>query len=139
MIYPCFGGVGDLPPAVHETGGSPEIIAGLVKLAKEMRDQNQRHEQLGLSVADYDAIAQNDAAVLQMGDNTLKKMAAELVRSIQQSATIDWDPNESVRASIRAKVRRLLTKYDYPPDLEEQGVELVLEQAELLANGETAG
>lgn len=113
-----------------------EIIAELVKLAKEMRDQGRRHEQLGLTVAEaafYDAIVQNDAAVLQMGDATLKKMAHELVDSIRANATIDWNLKESVRAAMRAKVRRLLAKYDYPPDLEEKAVELVLEQAEVFA------
>jgi type I restriction enzyme R subunit len=118
-----------------------EIIAELVKLAKQMRDEANRHKQLGLSQAEaafYDAIVQNDAAVLQMGDATLKKMAAELVTSIRASATIDWNLKESVRAAIRAKVRRLLAKYDYPPDLEEKAVELVLEQAELFANAEAA-
>ncbi|UAL31703.1 type I restriction endonuclease subunit R [Nocardioides rotundus] len=114
-----------------------EIIAELVKLAKEMRTQSQRHEALGLSVAEaafYDAIVQNDAAVLQMGDDTLKKMAAELVTSIRQSATLDWNLKDSVRAAMRTKVRRLLAKYDYPPDLEEKAIELVLEQAELYAS-----
>lgn len=117
-----------------------EIIAELVSLAKEIRDQSNRHGQLGLTAAEaafYDAIVQNDAAVLQMGDDTLKQIAAELVTSIRQSATIDWNLKESVRASMRAKVRRLLAKYDYPPDLEEKAVELVLEQAELFA-GEAA-
>jgi len=115
-----------------------EIIAELVKMAKEIRDQSKRHEQLGLTEAEaafYDAIVQNEAAVLQMGDDILKKIAAELVTSVRQSATIDWTLKESVRASMRAKVRRLLAKYDYPPDLEERAVELVLEQAELFAAG----
>ncbi len=113
-----------------------EIIGELVKLAKDMRDQSKRHEDLGLSVSEaafYDAIVQNDEAVLQMGDDVLKRMAAELVDSIRQNATIDWNLKESVRATMRAKVRRLLAKYDYPPDLEEKAVELVLEQAELFA------
>ena len=51
--------------------------------------------------------------------------------------TIDWNLKESVRASMRAKVRRLLAKYDdYPPDYEDKAIELVLEQAELFAAGE---
>jgi type I restriction enzyme R subunit len=115
-----------------------EIIAELVKLAKEIRGQADRHEQLGLTEAEaafYDAIVQNDAAVLQMGDDTLKKIAAELVMSVRQSATIDWNLKDSVRAAMRTRVRRLLAKYDYPPDLEERAVELVLEQAELFASG----
>lgn len=117
-----------------------EIIVELVKLAKEMRDQNNRHQHLGLTEAEaafYDAIVQNDSAVLEMGDDVLKRMAAELVESIRKSATIDWNLKESVRATMRTKVRRLLAKYDYPPDLEEKAVELVLEQAELLAGQRT--
>ena len=113
-----------------------DIIAELVKLAKEMRDQSQRHTQLGLSEAEaafYDAIVQNDAAVLQMGDDTLKKIAVDIVWSVRNSVTIDWQYKESVRAAMRTKVRRLLAKYDYPPDMEEKAVELVLAQAELLA------
>lgn len=118
-----------------------EIIAELVKLAKDMRENNDRHNQLGLSVAEaafYDAIVQNDSAILQMGDDVLKRIAVDLVFAIQQSATIDWSLKESVRATMRSKVRRLLAKYDYPPDHEEKAVELVLQQAELLANAEAA-
>jgi type I restriction enzyme R subunit len=114
-----------------------EIIAELVKLAKQMRDQANRHEQLGLSVAEaalYDAIVQNDAAVLEMGDDVLKKISVDLVHAVRQSVTIDWRHKESVRAAMRAKIRRLLAKYDYPPDHEDRAVELVLEQAELFAS-----
>lgn len=116
-----------------------EIIAELVKLAKEMRDSENRHEELGLSVAEaalYDAIAQNESAVLELGDETLKQIATELVGAVRSSVTIDWNLKESVRAAMRAKIRRLLAKYDYPPDYEDQAVDLVLEQAELFANSE---
>lgn len=116
-----------------------EIIAELVKLAKQMRDDQKRQEELGLSAAEialYDAIAQNDAAVMQMGDKTLKKIAADLVWTVRNSVVIDWDQKESVRAAMRSKIRRLLARYDYPPDAEEKAVELVLEQAELLADAE---
>lgn len=114
-----------------------EIIAELVKLAKQMRDDAKRNERLGLSAAEvalYDAIAQNDAAVLQMGDDTLKKIAVDLVWAVRSSVVIDWDQKESVRAAMRSKVRRLLARYDYPPDAEAKAVELVLEQAELFAS-----
>ena len=113
-----------------------EIIAELVQLAKEMREQQQRGALLGLKddeVAFYDAIFTNDSAVLQLGDETLKKIARELVLAVRESATIDWSLKESVRAAMRSKVRRLLAKYDYPPDAEDAAVELVLEQAEHLA------
>ena len=50
----------------------------------------------------------------------LKKIAVDIVWSVRQSVTIDWNLKESVRAGMRTKVRRLLAKYDYPPDLEEK-------------------
>lgn len=80
-----------------------------------------------------DAIVQNDAAVLQMGDATLRKIAVDLVWAVQQSVTINWNVKESVRAAMRAKIRWLLAKYDYPPDQEDKAVELIREQAELFA------
>ena len=113
-----------------------EIIAELVKLAKEMRDQSNRHEQLGLTEAEaafYDAIVQNESAVLELGDERLKKIAVDLVGSVRNSVTIDWTYKESVKAGLRSKVRRLLVINGYPPDLEEKAIELVLEQAELMA------
>lgn len=113
-----------------------EIIAELVKLVKQMRDDQKRHDDLGLSSAEvalYDAIAQNDSAVLDMGDETLKKIAVDVVWAVRNSVVIDWDQKESVRASMRSSVRRILAKYDYPPDAEDEAVNLVLEQAELYA------
>lgn len=117
-----------------------EIIAELVKLAKQMRDDQKRHDDLGLSSAEvalYDAIAQNDSAVLEMGDETLKKIAVDVVWAVRNSVVIDWDQKESVRASMRSSVRRILAKYDYPPDAEDEAVNLVLEQAELYAGSAT--
>jgi len=113
-----------------------QIIAELVELAKTMRDAKERGEVLGLrddELAFYDAVVQNDSAVLELGDEVLKEIARKLVKTIQESATIDWNLKDSVRAAMRAKIKRLLTRYDYPPDKEAAAIELVLQQAELLA------
>lgn len=101
-----------------------------------MRDTGTREQEFGLSrteVAFYDPIVQNDAAVMELGDEVIKAIARELVITVRESATFDWSFRESVRAAIRATVRRLLARYDYPPDKEERAVALVLEQAELFA------
>ena len=42
---------------------------------------------------------------------------------------------ENVRAHLRVLVKRLLRKYGYPPDKQEQATRLVLEQAEVLSEG----
>jgi type I restriction enzyme R subunit len=54
---------------------------------------------------------------------------------VRATATVDWDKKEQVRASLRRHIRRLLTKYHYPPDKQEAAVQLVMQQAELLAAG----
>jgi type I restriction enzyme, R subunit len=129
-----------LDAAIHRyqnrTLTTAEIIAELVELAKEMRETKHRGDEVGLrddELAFYDAICQNDAAVLDLGDDVLKTIARKLVDAIRESATIDWNLKESVRATMRARIRRLLASYDYPPDKEERAIELVLEQAQQLA------
>jgi type I restriction enzyme R subunit len=115
-----------------------EVIAELVELAKEMKTENGRGATLGLrddELAFYDAVCQNDSAVMELGDDVLKRIAQELVDVVRANATVDWDKKEQVRASLRRHIRRLLTKYRYPPDRQEAAVQLVMQQAELLAAG----
>jgi type I restriction enzyme R subunit len=46
--------------------------------------------------------------------------------------SIDWTLRESARANIKAMGKRILNKYGYPPDLQEEAVKTVPMQAELL-------
>ena len=112
-----------------------EVIEELIKLAKEMDTATKRGVDLGLTddeVAFYDALAVNESAVQAMGDDKLKVIAAELITQVRKSVTIDWTLRESARARIRVMVKRILNRYGYPPDLQEQAVKTVLAQAELL-------
>ena len=112
-----------------------EVIEELIKIAKEIEAARQRGESLGLSddeIAFYDALAANESAVQLMGDDKLKVIAAELITKVRQSVTIDWTLRESARAKIKVIVGRILNKYGYPPDLQDEAVKTVLQQAELL-------
>ncbi len=111
-----------------------EVIEELIKLAKEMDAATKRGEDLGLTddeVAFYDALAVNESAVKAMGDDKLKLIAAELITQVKKSVTIDWTLREGARAKIRVMVKRILNKYGYPPDLQEEAVKTVLQQAGL--------
>jgi type I restriction enzyme, R subunit len=112
-----------------------QVIGELIELAKHMREAQKRGADLGLSddeVAFYDALAVNDTAVQVLGEPTLKKIARELVESVRRNVTIDWTVRESARAGIRVIIKRILKKYGYPPDKQEQATLTVLAQAELL-------
>ncbi len=112
-----------------------EVIEELIKLAKEMREAHQRGEKLRLSeeeLAFYDALEVNNIAVKVLGDEVLQTIARELVEKVRQNLSIDWTVRESVKAKIRALVKRILRKYGYPPDKREKATRTVLEQAELI-------
>ena len=112
----------------------------MIKLAKDMREAQQRGEALGLTedeVAFYDALEVNDSAVSVLGDDTLRLIAQELVKSVRNSITIDWTVRENVRAQMRVIIKRILRRYGYPPDKQAKATELVLEQAEVLCHAWT--
>ncbi len=115
-----------------------QVIEELIALAREMREASARGEKLGLSeeeLAFYDALETNDSAVRVLGDETLRAIARELVETVRNSVTIDWTLRENVRAQLRVLVKRILRKYGYPPDKQEQATQTVLEQAEVLSAG----
>jgi type I restriction enzyme R subunit len=116
-----------------------EVIEELIELARKVRDEKSRGKELNMSdeeIAFYDALEVNDSAVKVLGDETLKKIALELAKTIRNSVTIDWTQRESVQAAIRLKIKKILRKYDYPPDKEKKATETVLKQAELMANNQ---
>lgn len=112
-----------------------QVMEELVDMAKKFREAARRGEALGLGedeVKFYDALANNEAAVLELGDETLKKIAHELTENLRANISVDWSQRESVRAKLRIMVKRILRKYKYPPDQAEDAVQLVLQQAEAL-------
>ena len=112
-----------------------QVLEELITLAKEMDAATKRGQNLGLNddeIAFYDALAANASAVEAMGDDKLKLIASELISQVRKSVTIDWTLREGARAKIRVMVKRILNKYGYPPDLQDEAVKTVLAQAELL-------
>ena len=113
-----------------------QVIEELINLARDMRAADERGEALGLGkeeLAFYDALETSDSAVAVLGDEKLRMIAWELVRTVHKNITIDWTRRESVRAKLRAAVKRILNKHGYPPDKREKAAETVLEQAEALS------
>jgi len=119
----------------NRTVEAAQVIEQLLEIVREMRQAQDRGEELGLSeeeLAFYDALETNDSAVEVLGDDTLKTIAIELVETVRRSVTIDWTIKESVRAKIRLAVKRILRKHGYPPDKQAKAAQTVLEQAEVL-------
>jgi type I restriction enzyme R subunit len=113
-----------------------QVIEELIAMAKKFKEAIGRGEELGLNadeLAFYDALANNEEAVREMGDEILKKIAHELAESLRQNISVDWSVRDNVRAKLRLMVKRILRKYKYPPDRQDAAVQLVLDQAETLS------
>ncbi len=113
-----------------------QVIEELIQMAKDFQEAMKRDEALGLSpdeIAFYDALANNESAVRELGDEILKKIAHELTEKLRASTTVDWQVRDSVRAKMRNMVRRLLKKYKYPPDKRDDAIKIILRQAEALS------
>lgn len=108
----------------------------LIPFAQQMKEADKRGEKLGLDYREYafyTALEVNNSAVAILGDDILKHIAQELLKTVRNSTTIDWTIKESVQATLRRNVRRILRKFGYPPDLQEKAVETVITQAKMLA------
>jgi type I restriction enzyme R subunit len=111
-----------------------EVIAELMKMAKEMGDAKEEADGLGLSdeeLAFYDALTRPEAIKDIYHNEELVSMTHELAEMLRNNRTIDWQKKESARAGMRRMVKKLLKKYKYPPEGMEDAIATVISQCEM--------
>lgn len=116
-----------------------QVIMELIELAKKITEAEKRGEASGLTpdeLAFYDALSDNESARELMGEDILKQIARDLTVAIKNSVSVDWAIRESVQAKMKMTIKRLLKKYDYPPDKAAKAVEIVMEQTKLMCSNE---
>jgi type I restriction enzyme R subunit len=114
-----------------------QVIEELIAMAKELTNASKDKEDLGLSqdeISFYDALIENESAVREMENETLKLIAQELTQKLRANVKVDWQKRESVRAKMRNLIRITLKRYKYPPDNQIEAVELVMKQTEVLSH-----
>jgi type I restriction enzyme R subunit len=117
---------------------SAEVIAELIKLAKEVGAESDRGQSFKPpldpdELAFYDAVASNESAIEVQGEDVLAQIARELVEVMRRDVKLDWTVRDDVRAKLRSSIKRLLVKYKYPPDRQPAAIGLVIEQMEAMA------
>lgn len=111
-----------------------EVIQELMKMAKEMASASEEANSLGLTdeeLAFYDALTKPAAIKDAYENDQLVALTHELTEMLRKSRTIDWQQKESARARMRMMVKRLLKKYKYPPEGEEEAMKTVISQCEM--------
>ena len=113
-----------------------DVMQKLANMAKEMRLQDSKPAELGLTpeeYAFYTILAENSSTQF-LEDHKMKELIHLIVDIIRKNATVDWEKRDDVRAKLRLMVKKVLMKYGYPPDIARLEADRVLEQGELLAS-----
>ncbi len=117
------------------------VIEELLKMAAEIAADHKAGEKLGLTgdeKAFYDALLKPAAIKDFYSNDALVKITKELTDMLRKNRTIDWQKKEQARASMRSMVKRLLKKYKYPPEGQEEALNTVIAQCEMWVDGEVA-
>ncbi|WP_054816419.1 type I restriction endonuclease subunit R [Nocardia arizonensis] len=117
---------------------SAQVISELIELAREAAKERDRGNKFSPrldedELAFYDAVHENESAVVEMGDDVLGDIARELVKVMRRDVKTDWTVRDDVRAKLRSTIKRLLIKYGYPPDKQPAAIRQVIDQMEVLA------
>ena len=116
-----------------------EVIKNLLDMAKEIAEAENQANALGLSKEEkafYDALTKPRAIQDFYTNDQLVEMTKELTDALRKNRTIDWQKKESARAGMRRLIKRLLKKYKYPPEEEQNAMDIVLKQCEQWADVE---
>lgn len=115
------------------------VIENLLEMAKEIAEAENQANALGLSKEEkafYDALTKPRAIQDFYSNDQLVEMTKELTDALRKNRTIDWQKKESARAGMRRLIKRLLKKYKYPPEEEQNAMDIVLKQCEQWADVE---
>jgi type I restriction enzyme R subunit len=110
-----------------------EVIAELMKMAKDMANAHEEGKSMGLSTEEqafYDALTKPQAIRDFYENDVLVAMTRELAEMLRRNRTIDWQKKESARAGMRRMVKKLLKKYEYPPEGREDALATIISQCE---------
>lgn len=111
-----------------------KIIQEMINLKNEIEEELKAGNEYNLSIEEkafFDALGNDQEVKELMKDEVLVQIAKELVDTVNQNMTIDWDIKTDARARMRIEIKKLLIKYHYPPNKSEKAVQTVIRQAEL--------
>jgi len=111
-----------------------EVIEELMKIAKQISEAKKEGEELGLNseeLAFYDALTKPQAVKDFYNNDQLVAMTKELTDTLRRNKTVDWQNKQFARAKMMMMVKRLLKKYKYPPEQEQDAIDTVMKQCEL--------
>ena len=113
------------------------VLEELIKLKDAILISIEEGTQLHLTYEEkafFDVLT-DDLEILESMDREvlllIAKDLAKVIHDTIKETGDEWYKSERAQAKMRTKIKRLLRKYDYPPNKSEKAINQVLEQAEL--------
>ncbi|MHC1750581.1 MAG: type I restriction endonuclease subunit R [Cellulosilyticaceae bacterium] len=111
-----------------------KILEELIKFKDALYEAIEQGTQMELSYEEkafFDVLTADSEVLKLMDSDILIKIAKDLTKTIKENMSHDWYDKAQAQAKMRTQIKRLLKKYDYPPNKSEKAIEDVLEQAKL--------
>ena len=109
---------------------SAEVIVTLVEIANEIKEEDSRGKELGLTdeeLAFYDAMILGEE--FAESNEKVMQIAKQVTNYIKNNISIDWTNRTSAKTKIRAGVKRILRQAGFSYKDYEPIVEVIMEQA----------
>ena len=79
----------------------------------------------------FDVLTADTEVLSMMDDDILIKIAKDLTKTVKENMCPAWHERKQAQAKMRLKIKKLLKKYDYPPNKSDKAIEDVMEQVTL--------
>ena len=118
----------------HDEKDVYEVLEALVKFKEELFEAIESGDAMDLTYEEkafFDVLTADPEVLSMMDDDILIKIAKDLTKTVKENMCPAWHERKQAQAKMRMKIKKLLKKYDYPPNKSEKALEDVMEQVTL--------
>ena len=111
-----------------------EVLEALVKFKEELFKAIESGDAMDLTYEEkafFDVLTADTEVLSMMDDDILIKIAKDLTKTVKENMCPAWHERKQAQAKMRMQIKKLLKKYDYPPNKSEKALEDVMEQVTL--------
>ena len=111
-----------------------EVLEALVKFKEELFKAIESGDAMDLTYEEkafFDVLTADTEVLSMMDDDILIKIAKDLTKTVKENMCPAWHERKQAQAKMRLKIKKLLKKYDYPPNKSDKAIEDVMEQVTL--------
>lgn len=111
-----------------------EVLEALVKFKEELFEAIESGDAMDLTYEEkafFDVLTADPEVLSMMDDDILIKIAKDLTKTVKENMCPAWHERKQAQAKMRLKIKKLLKKYDYPPNKSDKAIEDVMEQVTL--------